>query len=124
MNQKQELSFKLKQLRETLALRDGMLIEVTAEEVEKVRSQSDRDIEVTRMDRDTATVQLILAALRRMDEGEYGLCIDCEEHIAERRLMAIPWAPRCIRCQEDKDERERTRSNFPLGFPSVMDAAA
>ncbi len=46
----------------------------------------------------TAEVALINKALQRMDEGEYGLCIQCGEQIDDRRLEARPYAQRCIDC--------------------------
>ena len=39
-------------------------------------------------------------ALRRLDEGTYGVCEDCEEPISPARLRALPFARRCIACQE------------------------
>lgn len=45
-------------------------------------------------------IKLIDAALARMESGEYGVCIDCESKIPPRRLAAIPWANRCVKCQE------------------------
>lgn len=39
-------------------------------------------------------------ALRRLDEGKYGICEDCEEPISPGRLRALPFARRCIACQE------------------------
>jgi len=39
-------------------------------------------------------------ALRRLDEGKYGICEDCEEPISPARLRALPFARRCIACQE------------------------
>jgi DnaK suppressor protein len=39
-------------------------------------------------------------ALLRMDEGTYGLCINCRDEIAIGRLQARPQAPLCIRCAE------------------------
>ena len=39
-------------------------------------------------------------ALERLNGGEYGICLECEEQIAPRRLQAIPWASYCVRCQE------------------------
>ena len=39
-------------------------------------------------------------ALLRMDEGTYGLCINCRDEIAIGRLEARPQAPLCIRCAE------------------------
>jgi DnaK suppressor protein len=56
-------------------------------------------------------VMQIDAALGRMDEGEYGRCIDCGEEIPVDRLRALPFT---LRCQEDEEERERKlRGNAP-----------
>ncbi len=41
----------------------------------------------------------MVAALRRVDEGSYGLCLDCGEPIDERRLAALPATPFCTACQ-------------------------
>jgi len=49
---------------------------------------------------DYLQLKLIDAALARMDSGNYGACMDCEGPISSRRLEAIPWASRCIACQE------------------------
>lgn len=40
----------------------------------------------------------IAAALKRMDEGNYGLCVVCDEPIVPGRLEVNPTATRCIRC--------------------------
>jgi len=40
----------------------------------------------------------IRAALRRIDEGTYGICARCGEDIAEKRLEALPYATECIDC--------------------------
>jgi DnaK suppressor protein len=41
-----------------------------------------------------------VAALARLDTGDYGTCVDCGEPIPERRLLAQPFAVRCLACQE------------------------
>lgn len=41
----------------------------------------------------------VAAALRRVDEGSYGLCEDCGEAIDERRLRALPATAFCTACQ-------------------------
>jgi len=38
------------------------------------------------------------AALKRVDEGEYGWCVDCGEAIGAKRLEIDPAAPRCREC--------------------------
>ncbi|MEJ2728109.1 MAG: TraR/DksA C4-type zinc finger protein [Deltaproteobacteria bacterium] len=37
-------------------------------------------------------------ALTKMEEGDYGICEECGRRIAVRRLHAVPWAQRCVRC--------------------------
>lgn len=49
---------------------------------------------------DSQTLQMIDAALQRIEEGEYGICQNCGEEIAEKRLEAVPWARLDIKCQE------------------------
>lgn len=39
------------------------------------------------------------AALRRIEDGTYGLCEDCGERIDDRRLLALPATPFCTACQ-------------------------
>jgi len=39
-------------------------------------------------------------ALRRVEEGTYGICEDCDSPISPARLRALPFAKRCITCQE------------------------
>jgi len=56
-------------------------------------------------------VMQIDAALSRLDEGEYGECIECGQEIPIERLRALPFT---LRCQEDEEERERSiRGNTP-----------
>ncbi len=42
----------------------------------------------------------IEAALRRIADGDYGVCLDCGEEIARGRLKIQPTATRCVRCAE------------------------
>ena len=49
---------------------------------------------------DAKILQAIEEALRRMDQGTYGICRDCGEPVAPERLNAIPWTRVCIECKE------------------------
>ena len=49
---------------------------------------------------DFETLRLVEEALNRLDSGEYGICMECEEQIARKRLRAVPWALYCVKCQE------------------------
>jgi DnaK suppressor protein len=46
-------------------------------------------------------------ALRKIDDGEFGVCEDCEEPIGLKRLEARPETTLCIRCKEDQERSER-----------------
>jgi DnaK suppressor protein len=39
-------------------------------------------------------------ALHRIDQGAYGVCMECDEPISPKRLDAVPWARYCVACQE------------------------
>lgn len=49
--------------------------------------------------------RMILEAIAAIDEGVYGICVDCEGPISEKRLKHYPNAVRCIACQEALEER-------------------
>ena len=49
----------------------------------------------------------ITKALKRIDEGEFGMCEECEEPISIKRLEARPETTLCIRCKEDQERAER-----------------
>ena len=59
---------------------------------------------------DFQRLKSIQEALKRMDRGEYGECVRCNEDIAEKRLLAVPWATTCIKCQEDVESKQPRRS--------------
>ncbi len=103
MNSRELLVSKLQEMRVPLNSRDALAIETVAEETELTRNIADRDLEAARINLCSANVKEILDAIARVDAGEYGVCVDCEEAISAKRLEAIPWAKRCIACQENFD---------------------
>jgi DnaK suppressor protein len=49
---------------------------------------------------DYAQLRLVEEALDRLDSGDYGTCLCCEEPIPAKRLRVLPWARYCVKCQE------------------------
>jgi DnaK suppressor protein len=49
---------------------------------------------------DYAQLRMIDEALDRLESGDYGTCLSCEEQIPGKRLAALPWAKYCVPCQE------------------------
>ncbi len=68
-----------------------------------------RELDLADIERDAAEIHDIGAALHRIQDGHYGLCLDCGEPIDVERLQAYPSAKRCHSCQEAV-ERARARS--------------
>ena len=71
------------------------------------------DIDIASMERDARELVDIVEALQRMDDAEYGACIDCGKAIAWARLQAQPHAKRCIHCEE---ARERASAQSTPGL--------
>ena len=49
---------------------------------------------------DYAQLRLIEEALDRLDAGDYGICLACEQPIAPKRLRVLSWARYCVTCQD------------------------
>ena len=45
-------------------------------------------------------LRLVEEAIEKMDNGQYGICSECQEPIPEARLKVIPFAEHCIHCLE------------------------
>ena len=55
------------------------------------------------LNRNTIDMKLlreISDGLQRIEQGNYGVCLECEEPISVKRLEAVPWARYCVTCQE------------------------
>ena len=55
------------------------------------------------LNRNTIDMKLlreISDALHRIEQSQYGICLECEEPISPKRLDAVPWARYCVGCQE------------------------
>jgi len=46
-------------------------------------------------------------ALKRLDDGSYGVCQQCNQPIAMSRLKAVPYASMCIQCQRAKEQKNK-----------------
>ena len=65
---------------------------------------NERELEMILDEREAAELDVIDAALKRMDDGSYGRCATCGEEISGPRLLATPHAPRCIACQTQYEQ--------------------
>ena len=89
--------------------REDLTVTATPDLFDFLQVAGARDFAVDRLNRNTRMKQDVRLALQRLDEGEYGTCLDCEEPISEKRLKVVPWAIRCVQCQSQHDEAVKSR---------------
>jgi DnaK suppressor protein len=101
--------------------REALAIETSPDELDRIQHASDRDYAMSNLERNSNRLREVRTALRRIDAGTFGICIDCEGNINPARLAAVPWASSCIVCQEAADRGQKTRRS-EVGTSLVMAA--
>lgn len=100
------LEAKQAELAQVLRNRDGITIEKSPDALDEVQNAAERELAIRNLDRESNLLRNVRAALHRIDEGMFGICLHCEEDISPKRLNAVPWAPYCIACQEIADRNQ------------------
>jgi DnaK suppressor protein len=90
--------------------REDLWIVQSNEQIETVQLASQREFTARALEREAKSLMQIGAALKRIDDGEFGICLECEEPISAKRLAAVPWAAYCLHCQELRDAQEAPES--------------
>ncbi len=103
---KKILQTKRDELERIVRNRDAITIEKSADALDEVQHASERELAIRNLDRESNLLRNVRAALRRIDEGNFGVCMHCEEDISPKRIAAVPWAPYCIQCQEQADRNK------------------
>lgn len=76
--------------------------------LEEADYKTGRELAIAGLNRESDARRGIEAALLRIKDGSYGMCVHCYGGISGRRLEAVPWAPLCIRCQHAADLGEQS----------------
>ena len=71
--------------------------------------ESDTDLTLRMRERESRLLAKIEDALARLEMDEFGICEECGEEIAEKRLKARPVTTRCIQCKQEQEVKERRR---------------
>jgi RNA polymerase-binding transcription factor len=100
------LEARIAELEPGIRQRDSITIERSSDQLDELQRASERDLAISNIDRGSKQLRNARAALRRIHDGSFGICEECEEKIHVKRLAAIPWASLCIQCQEALDGRE------------------
>ena len=111
------LAASVGEMERNIRQREGIAVERSADQLDEIQWASERAIAVSNLDREFGQLRNARAALRRIAEGSFGICQECDEAIHPKRLAALPWATFCIRCQEALDrnpEEMQTITHEPL----------
>jgi DnaK suppressor protein len=109
------LQSKLTELTVDKFNRDEIINERSADELETLQQQLNREVAIRNLDRSSKLFKSIESALTRIDDETYGLCLRCEDEIPEKRLKAVPWAAYCVECQELIDRHPTNEAGDELG---------
>ena len=67
-----------------------------------------RDFELGLLSDGVDVLEMIDEALQRLEDSEYGVCLDCGEPIPRKRLEAKPYAKYCTKCKSKREEMDET----------------
>ena len=92
-----------------------------ADEVDEIQANDWREIGFATRSLLVERVHRLRAALDRLAEGEYGLCVECGEPIAPARLRAMPEVQTCVRCQDRLERTGRQLEAVGGGYDAAED---
>jgi len=79
---------------------------------DQASSERDRELDLLLGDREREKLRNIDEALLKIEEGEYGICEECEEEIPVGRLKIVPFARYCVRCKADIEKQQAQTKRF------------
>ena len=91
--------------------REAIVIETDSDVIDQVQRAAERELELSRLDRESSLLRDVRAALQRIDAEMFGFCLNCKDEMSRKRLAAVPWTPLCINCQEAADNEGEHLSN-------------
>ena len=118
MNEMKAILLKMKE--ETLqeiskSLKSGSDItsgEPSGDIYDQASSERDRELGLLLGDREREKLRNIDEALLKIEEGEYGICEECEEDIPLGRLKVVPVARYCVKCKSDIEKQQAQTKRF------------
>jgi DnaK suppressor protein len=94
------LTARAAELERVTRRRGDITVERNADQLDDIQAASQRTLAVYNLDREFNQLRDARAARRRIREGSFGMCQECEDDIHPKRLAAVPRALFCMRRQE------------------------
>jgi len=91
-------------------LSEGMVLDANdlPDEMDLASSEYIQSFEFRLRGREKSLLTKLDLALKKIEDGSFGVCEICEEPIGKKRLEARPETSLCIKCKEDQEREERT----------------
>lgn len=103
IRQRQQLLAVVQTTQAQMAEKSGDLADVSDRASEAFEDELDMGL----MAIEAAQLEDIDAAIKRIDDGSYGLCADCGRPVPRKRLEVLPFARRCLACEGVSEKRSR-----------------
>src|SRR6476619_2329580 len=87
-------------LRKTRSEASGDLSSMTIHMADVGSDAFEQEFTLSLMEHDGTALEQIESALVRIEDGLYGVCVECESKIPKARLQALPYTPYCVKCAE------------------------
>jgi DnaK suppressor protein len=79
-------------------------IEATQDPADKASNSYTKELLFSQSTNDRLILTQIDEALERIEDEEYGICLNCNKEIGAKRLEALPWVRYCIECQDQYEK--------------------
>jgi len=99
----------IRKLTDTITESKEMESNVAQDLVDKAETSYTKEFLLSLTDGERETLLLIDEALKRLEHSEFGVCQTCGKEIGGKRIVAIPWTPYCIDCQEKAEEEQKAQ---------------
>lgn len=73
--------------------------------IDQSSQENDVHVHLSLKQTDAKLLRAIEEAITRIDQGTYGICMDCENAIPAVRLDAVPWTRVCVDCKEKQNPK-------------------
>jgi len=111
----------LRVLEQPLGKRDQIAIESSADALDQVQGAANREMAVRQLESESGRMRDLREAIKRIDQGIYGICLGCDSDISPKRLNAVPWAAYCLNCQDQAEHLDHAGSRNEI-LPKVRTA--
>ena len=91
--------------RHVRSLVGGLSVERVSELEESAANFEGREVTSETLRRTQASIISLEAAITRINDGSYGICVECDEQISQKRLAALPCAEHCVACAERMERK-------------------